>query len=136
MTSIPAREVAKDVIAAVRNGEIPNLQKIQKKHGYSDYSAKSMKATMTKTYKKEIKNVLKALEDERDRLIASISGTDLSKEKLRDKIDAFDKIIKNYQLLSGGATENISTITPDLKQKMDSVIDVYIHGASSDPRQE
>lgn len=110
MASIAAREVAKEVIREVRKGKIPNLQKIQRKHGYSKESAKSMKATRTIAYKNETKLVVEAMERERNRIISELSSKDLSKEKYRDLIDGLDKITKNVQLLSGKATDNVKVI--------------------------
>jgi phage terminase small subunit len=56
----------------------------------------------------------------RDKLTKELEKKDLTKESMRDITDTLDKINKNIQLLSGGATENIN-IKPlatleDLKQ--------------------
>ncbi len=109
MTSIPAQEVAKEVLNTVRNGEIPNLQKIQRKHGYSRNSAKSMKATETNTYKEIIEKgqevVVAQLEEERTEILKRMKKT-RNKAKYRDLTYAMDIVTKNHQLLTGGKTEN------------------------------
>lgn len=102
------REVAMDVLQAVRKGEKPNLQKIQLKHGYTKNSAKAMRATLTKGYKETISSVVEGLEKERNRLIRALSKRDLSNEKYKDMMDGVDKLTKNIQLLNGGATERQS----------------------------
>jgi len=106
MASENAKAVAQEVIERVRKGEKVNFQEIQQNHGYSEASAKSMKAKETDTYQKEIKPLVDRLKDEIDRIQLEMSSRDLTPEKLRDLSDILDKYVKNYQLLSGGATEN------------------------------
>jgi hypothetical protein len=48
--SLSAEAVAHEVLDAIRQGKIPNKQKIQIKHGYSPASARAMKATRTESY--------------------------------------------------------------------------------------
>lgn len=109
MASIAAKEVAKEVLETVRNGKIPNLQKIQQKHGYSKESAKSMKATQTDTYEEVIEQnlptVISQLEEEREAILERMKAT-RSKAKYRDLTYAMDIVTKNHQLLTGGKTEN------------------------------
>lgn len=109
MASIAAKEVAKEVIEIVRNGKIPNLQKIQQKHGYSKESAKSMKATRTDTYEEVIEQnlptVVAQLEEEREEILKRMKKT-RNKAKYRDLTYSLDIVTKNHQLLTGGKTEN------------------------------
>ena len=103
MASENAKAVAQEVIKKVRKGEKINKQKIQRRHGYSKTSAKSMKATTTKTYKEEIKPIVEMMEQERIRALeqaAKVRG----KAKYRDLIDSADKLTKNIQLLGGKPT--------------------------------
>lgn len=115
MGSIAAAEVAKEVIATVRKGKIPNKLKIQQKHGYTEMSARASKAIRTKTYKKTIYPIAKRIAEERERAIEALPGL-IGKAKYRDAIDAIDKLTKNHQLLTGGATENIA-VKPILQIK-------------------
>jgi hypothetical protein len=107
--NLPALEVANDVIEEVRIGKIPNLQKIQRKHGYSKQSAKAMKATRTKIYKETIdknrESVISQLEEERQQILVRMKKT-RNKAKYRDLTYSLDVVTKNHQLLTGGKTEN------------------------------
>lgn len=50
MASLRAQQVARELIQRVKKGEKVNLQEIQKKFGYSDTSAASMKVKTTKSF--------------------------------------------------------------------------------------
>lgn len=109
MSSISAKEVAKEVLENIRNGVKPNLGKIIKSKGYSETtSTVPTLVTETKSYKEVISPVVEAMEAERNRIIVALSNKKLSKEKYRDLIDGLDKLTKNVQLLSGGRTSNES----------------------------
>lgn len=62
--------------------------------------------------------IVTRLEIERDRAIRAMAGK-IGKAKYRDLAEAVDKLQKNIQLLSGGATETQLTITlsPEIAQK-------------------
>lgn len=100
-----AKAVAQEVIETVRKGKKVNFQEIQKKHGYSERSAKAMKATQTKSFKEEIDPVLDAMERERSAILKDLKNK-RSKAKYRDLIDGLDKLTKNIQLLGGKETGN------------------------------
>lgn len=112
--SLAAREVAREVISEVRKGKIPNRYRISVKHGYSPQSAKASKAVRTKAYQQEIEPLTSRLEKERDAIIECLKST-RNKAKYRDLIDGLDKITKNIQLLTGGATQNIAIGVKTLK---------------------
>ena len=95
-------------------GEKINKQKIQRKHGYSKASAKSMKATITKTYKEEIKPVIEIMKKERREALKRAMKV-RNKAKYRDLIDSADKLTKNIQLLKEKPTE-INQINLDENQ--------------------
>jgi len=104
MASENAKQVAKDVINKVRKGQKIVFGKIIKRRGYSNsVSKRPSKVTKTKSYLSEIKPLVDRLENERDQIIKRLKKT-RNKAKYRDLIDGLDKIIKNIQLLSGGAT--------------------------------
>lgn len=78
--------------------------------GYSESSARQQVAVLESVKPQLREMVLSRLEGLRDKAI------DLAEEKIdharfRDLVDAIDKIIKNTQLLSGGATENLAVYT-------------------------
>ena len=115
-----ARAVAKEVIETIRKGEKVNFQIIQKKHGYSDTSAKSMKAKEALSYQKEMKPIKDELNDERDRLIKAIKKKDLSKLQYESAVRSLDILTKNIQLLSGKPTENIKQLLTN--EQLDELI--------------
>lgn len=115
--SINAENVLKEVVNKVRKGEKINLQEIQMKHGYSKTSAKSMKATMTSTYKKGMKTIVQRLEAERTRAISAMAGK-INKAKYRDLVDATDKLTKNIELLSGRDTSRVGGLVDDIFDKL------------------
>ena len=111
MASIAAQEVAKEVIRKVRKGERPVLRKIIPKHGYGPSIADHPnKVTGTDSYKDIVNPIVNEWLKERERLTKSIMGKDLDKVHYKDAIDALDKLNKNIQLLTGGATENFAVI--------------------------
>jgi len=99
-----ARAVAEEVKLKVSKGEKIVMGKIIKKHGYSDgISKQPIRVRKTQSYQKEIKPIVDRLIIERDRAIKALKRK-ISKAKYRDLTDAIDKLTKNIQLLSGGAT--------------------------------
>ena len=103
MASENARAVAKQVLEDIGKGKRVSVNKIAPKFGYSKTTAGSGQIQKTKTYQREIKPLLKRLEEERDKIIERLKKT-RNKAKYRDLIDGLDKITKNHQLLSGRAT--------------------------------
>jgi len=106
--SYNAKAVAEEVIKTVRAGTKVELGKIQKRHGYSDSSVQAGKAIKTKTFKRAIKPLTDGLHREIQKIKKEMAGRDITEEKYRDLADVLDKLIKNYQLLSGGKTSNES----------------------------
>lgn len=105
-TSIPAREVAKEVLATVGQGQKPNIKQIAIKKGYSPKTAGAGIVQKTKSYKAEIAPLVQRLEEERDAIIIALKKK-RSKAKYADLISGLDKITKNIQLLTGGSTSNV-----------------------------
>lgn len=105
MASEGAKLVARKVLAEVGKGRKPHLGKIIKSVGYSDRISKSpKKVTETKSYKEEVEPIVDAMIRQRDRMVAEIANRKLGKEKIRDMVDAIDKLTKNAQLLGGKDT--------------------------------
>lgn len=117
MASEPAKQVAREVLETIGKGKKPNISKIGPKHGYAKTTASAGLIQKTKSYQAEIQPLVQRLEVERDAIIERLKST-RDKAKYRDLIDGLDKITKNIQLLSGGATENIklSPLADSLKQ--------------------
>jgi len=117
MASKAAELVVQDILDEVRNGNIPNVYEIQKKHGYSHESARSYKALRTQTAQKTMKNAAEKIKKERDRILNELSTRDLSDERYIELSKAFDTLTKNHQLLTGGNTEN-QNITFQISQEV------------------
>lgn len=106
MPSENAKAVARDIIATVRKGEKVNKGKILRKHGYSkSMSEHPNKVTETDSFKAEINPIVKAMEKERQAILAALP-TKRKGASYRDLVDAADKLTKNIQLLTGGKTSN------------------------------
>jgi len=119
--SFNALGVTKEIKKKVRKGEKINLQEIQKKHGYSKKSAKSMKVKETQTWKDEMEPFIKGLKTERESALKDMK-TKRKNAKYRDLTDAIDKLTKNIQLLSDKPTEKSKIELDDeqLKQLISS----------------
>ena len=125
MTSIAAQEVAKEVLENIGKGKRPNLGKIARKKGYAIHTADNPKLiTETKSFKEVVNPIVQRWLKQRERLTAALETKDLTDASLRDTIDAIDKITKNIQLLTGGATENYAVIaTIEEKEAINKAID-------------
>ena len=111
MSSTNANMVALKVSEAIRKPEIVNLGKIIRESGYSyQTSLKPKLVTTTKTYQKAMKPLVEGLSEEINRIKEELANKDLTKERHKDLVDSFDKLVKNYQLLSGGATERVINV--------------------------
>lgn len=74
---------------------------------YADSVAKIPgKLTKSKGFQEEMKPVVEQMEKERQRAI-SLLKTKISKAQYHQLVDGIDKLTKNIQLLSGGATEKL-----------------------------
>ena len=115
MGSISATQVGYKVLDSLRKGKRPNLGKIIKESGYATTtSTVPTQVTNTKSYKKVVAPFVQKLEIERQRAIDAMKGK-ISKAKYRDLTDAIDKLTKNHQLLTGGATANVAMGVKRLK---------------------
>ena len=109
MTSIPAQEVAKEVIATLGKSRKPVLRKIAVKKGYSQHTADTpSNITNTKSYQDVVNPILKKYESLRDKIMDEMNrkGRKLSKEKLISLTIALKNTTHDIQLLTGGKTEN------------------------------
>ena len=107
MSSIAAKEVAKEVLETIGRGERPNLQKILKNKGYSSATARggAKQVVESKSFQEVINPVVQSMILERDAAILRMKKV-RNKAKYRDLTDATDKLTKNIQLLNGGKTSN------------------------------
>jgi hypothetical protein len=108
MPSENAKAVAEEVLATLGKGGKVSVSAIARRKGYSRSVAKNPKQiTTTKSFQDVIRPVVDRLIEERDRAIALLADR-APAANYRDLNDAIDKLTKNIQLLSGGATENIA----------------------------
>ena len=104
----------------VDNGsKVVSYAQVMREAGYSENTIVApQKLTNSVAYKREILPLIKRLEDERDRAIDLMSKK-IGKATYRDMSDAIDKLTKNIQLLSGGATDThlVINISKEIAQK-------------------
>ena len=106
-----ARAVALEAVEMVEKGIKVNHRSLIKKHGYSEaVSLNAHKVTQTKSYKAVMLPVLKSIEEERNAIMEAMRGKDKNSEKYATLVASYDVLTKNYQLLSGKATENVAMI--------------------------
>lgn len=111
--SVNIERVALKVAATVRNGEIVNFGKIMRDVGYSKATSKHPeKIHRSKTFKTATKPVVQALNEEIKRVQAAMEDKDLALEEYKVLNYALDNLIRNAQLLSGGATERQVFVLP------------------------
>lgn len=123
MGSINAENVAKDVLETIRKGEKVVLGKIIQKNGYSvATSTVPPLVTRTKSYQKVIDPVAKRWIRLRDKLTKELERKDLAEESMRDITDTIDKLTKNIQLVTGGATANVAVMGVEINVRKDSAI--------------
>jgi len=111
MATIKQQRVAKNIKKALGNKKPITGGEIVENSGYG----KSMKLypkriIQSKGVKEETKPIIEQLEEERKRAIKLLK-TKISKAQYHQLVDAIDKLTKNIQLLSGGATERVEGFT-------------------------
>jgi hypothetical protein len=117
MGSLNPQRVAHKVIEKAASNEIINLGEIIASVGYSKaVSEHPHTVTRTKAYKQAMaisaRPLIEGLQGEINRLKEAMSTKDLTKEEYRTLIVALDVLTRNYQLLSGGATERQVFVLP------------------------
>lgn len=107
MGSINASLLAHKVSENIRNGKKVSVSAIMREIGYSyTTSLKPALATRTASYQKVMKPFAEQLKAEIDRITLELSTRDLTKEKYEVLTIALDKLNKNFQLATGGNTDN------------------------------
>jgi hypothetical protein len=91
----------------------------------SDYTGRYSESghiLKTKQYKEKMKPVVDQLIAERQRILNALIKKNLTKEEYKNLVDSLDKMTRNIQLLSGGATERVTTveISEAIAKKYDS----------------
>lgn len=109
MSSVDAQNVARKVSESIGKQEKVKLGQIIRNEGYALSTSRTPKrVTKTKSYQNVIAPILRRYELELDEILKAMSLKDKNDEQYRTLVEAADKIQKQIQLLSGGATENIA----------------------------
>ena len=117
MGSINAQQTAFKVLETIGTGKKVNMGEIIKKQGYSPKTALTPTlVTNTKSYRQTLewskKPILEGIQTEINRVKAELASRNPSQEEYRTLVGSLDIYIKNYQLLSGGATERQVFVLP------------------------
>lgn len=117
MGSLNAQRAASKVIEKVRKGQKVKYGEILLDVGYSrSVSKRPSKVTDTKAYKTalslETMPIIEGLLTEINEIKMAMAGKDKGQEEYRILVGSLDILTKNYQLLSGGATERQVFVLP------------------------
>lgn len=117
MGSITAQQAAAKVSETIRKGKQVKIGKILREVGYSDATANSPTiVTKTDSFQKalavESVPLIKGLQEEITRIKAAMARKNLDNEEYRVLAGSLDIMTRNYQLLSGGATERQVFVLP------------------------
>jgi hypothetical protein len=113
MSSMNAQLVAHKVSESIRNGMRVNMGEIIRNSGYSvKTSLKPKLVTNTKSYRTAIRPTFDWFHDQIQRLMDAMANKDHANEDLKTLVYSLDKLIHNYLLLSGGATERHVFVLP------------------------
>lgn len=112
MGSINAQRLAREISATIRKGKKVVLARSLKKVGYAhSVSRKPNLITNTVAFKKafalENIDILAGIDKDIARMQLALAQKNLNKEEAKTLVTMLDTLIKNKQLLSGGATANI-----------------------------
>ena len=117
MGAINPQKVALKVCETIAKNKLVDLEDIIISEGYAKSTAhNSYLVTRTKAYKATMaiqsQPLLEKLQGEINRAKLALSKIDLSTQSYRELVYGLDILIKNYQLLSGGATERQVFVLP------------------------
>lgn len=89
-----------------KGGETKTLKEIMREAGYSEAMAKNpYQAIQGEAVQEGLANVVKDLNDLRQKALNELKARNLEKERFPDVVKAIDIYTKNAQLLSGQETE-------------------------------
>lgn len=117
MGSINAQKVAQKVQERIKKGQKVVLKEIIREAGYSEAtSERPSSVTDLQSYKKAMEverlPIIAGLQEEIARIKLAMARRNLDKEEYRVLTYSLDTLTKNYQLLSGGATERQVFVLP------------------------
>ena len=107
------QKVAGDVSETIRHGQLVDMGDIIRANGYAhSTSLRPTQITRSKTFQKAMKPLAEQLKNEIDRLALELTKRDLSEEKYETMAKSLDVLNKNFQLVTGGATERSVLVLP------------------------
>ena len=113
MGTFKQKRVVKETIKNLNRDKPLNKGKILDKIGYKKNTVRTPEIVYNTEYvKRELSNVIKELEKNRDLALKSLPNK-LKKAQYNHAITGVDVLTKNIQLLSGQATERKETILDD-----------------------
>lgn len=117
MTVLNPIKVARKVSETIGQGKLVNIGEIARSVGYKRQTSLTPKRiTETKAYKQEMarlnRPLIEGLQQQINKFKDEIERRNLAGEDTRTLVGAMDIYIKNYQLLSGGATERQVFVLP------------------------
>jgi hypothetical protein len=113
MASLNVQRAVSKISEKVKKGEKVIYGQIMKEVGYSKSVCEHpQKLHATKTYRKLMKPLLERLQDQIDSIVDAMNGKDKTQEDFRVLAYSLDVLVKNQQLLSGGATERKVFVLP------------------------
>lgn len=142
MGSIKAQIFARKVSETVRGGRPFTYGKIMKDAGYSDESSKkAYRVTRTKAFKQalivENAPLIEGIQEEINAIKNAMRAKNKNNEEYRVLAGSLDILTRNYQLLSGGATERQVFVLPseimNKNQIQQTKEDVKAIGGSVEP---
>ena len=111
MATLKQQKVVTKLVENSRNSKPKNKGEILAEVGYSKATAiKPSQVLESKGVKEELEPILKEMIEHRKNVLKQMKKK-VSKAQYNQLSDAFDKMTKNIQLLSGGSTENVLQVT-------------------------
>jgi hypothetical protein len=124
MSSINAKEVAREVSESIRKGKRVILGEIIKKRYAESTSKKPKLVTSTKSYQEIIKPVADGLFNEIKKIQKEMQSRNLTGEEYKTLAEVLDKTVKNYQLLSDKPTDiTKNNAIEEIRNKLDKMIE-------------
>lgn len=126
MGSLNAQSVARKVSENISKGKRVILADVLKDSGYShSVTRRPSTITNTKSFKQafavEQRPILEGLQEQINKIKDAIARKDIDDEEYRILVASLDVLIKNYQLLSGGATERQVFVLPSEVMKKNEI---------------
>jgi len=110
MATLKQQRVVDILSESVRMNEFKSKGEILEKAQYADSSTKKPKRILeSKGVQEELQPIINEMIEHREEILKQMK-TKINKAHYNQLSDAFDKMTKNIQLLSGGSTENVINI--------------------------